>query len=187
MTSLASLWLPILVAAVVAYIASSLVHMVLPWHRSDYPRLPNEDQFRAAVKPLAIPPGDYMVPRSQTMDEMKTEAFRAKWNEGPNMILTVLPNQWMGMGRSLGLWFVYLLVVSFFVAYVAGAALAPGTGYLQVFRVTGSAAFLGLAAGLWQVNIWYRRSTAVTVKDTIDALIYALLMAGVFGWLWPST
>lgn len=186
MTSLASLWIPILVAAVVAFIASSVTHMLIPWHRNDYPKLPNEDQFRAAVKPLAIPPGDYMVPRSHQAADLKSEAFRAKWSEGPNMILTVLPNQWLGMGRSLGLWFVYLLLVSFFIAYIAGAALAPGTDYLAVFRITGATAFLGLAAALWQVNIWYRRSTAVTFKDTIDALIYALLMAGVFGWLWPS-
>src|SRR5258707_326032 len=34
MTSLASLWLPILVSAVVVFIASSVIHMALPWHHA---------------------------------------------------------------------------------------------------------------------------------------------------------
>jgi hypothetical protein len=38
---------------------------------------------------------------------------------------------------------------------------------------------------LWQMSIWYRRSVSVTMKSTIDGLVYACLTAGVFGWLWP--
>jgi hypothetical protein len=33
--------------------------------------------------------------------------------------------------------------------------------------------------------VWYRRSVAITMKSTIDGLIYACFSAGVFGWLWP--
>jgi hypothetical protein len=33
--------------------------------------------------------------------------------------------------------------------------------------------------------IWYNRSLRATVKATIDGLVYGLVTAGVFGWLWP--
>jgi hypothetical protein len=35
------------------------------------------------------------------------------------------------------------------------------------------------------MNIWYQRSLTTTIKGTIDGLLYAFLMAGTFGWLWP--
>jgi len=38
---------------------------------------------------------------------------------------------------------------------------------------------------LWQLTIWYQRSTSITVKSTIDGLIYALVAGATFGWLWP--
>jgi hypothetical protein len=44
---------------------------------------------------------------------------------------------------------------------------------------------MGFALALWQMTIWYRRSWVITMKSTIDGLIYACLMGGVFGWLWP--
>jgi hypothetical protein len=100
-------------------------------------------------------------------------------------MLTVMPNGPMSMGRNLGLWFLYLAVVSLFAAYVAGRALPVGAQYLQVFRFVGTAAFLGYAAALWQMSIWYRRAWSTTIKATVDGLIYALLTAGTFGWLWP--
>jgi len=34
MVSLAALWLPILLAAVFVFIASSIIHMVLPYHKT---------------------------------------------------------------------------------------------------------------------------------------------------------
>jgi hypothetical protein len=184
MVPLASLWLPILLSAVIVFVASSLIHMASPWHKNDYPKVPNEEGLRAALRPLAIPPGDYMVPRPSGREELKDPKFIEKINQGPNLVLTVLPNGPWSMGRNLGLWFVYLLVVSLFAAYVAGRALPPGAPYLQVFRFVGATAFLGYAAALWQMSIWYRRAWSTTVKATIDGLIYALLTAATFGWLW---
>jgi hypothetical protein len=69
------LWLPILISAVIVFIASSIIHMASPWHKNDYPRLANEDAFRAAVGPLDLPPGDYMIPRPLSRDYHKTAAF----------------------------------------------------------------------------------------------------------------
>ena len=186
MVPLAQLWVPILLSAVILFVASFILHTALPWHSDDYHRVPDEERLRAALKPLAIPPGDYVVPRPGNRGEMRSPEFIARVNEGPNMLLTVLPNGPWTMGRNLSLWFAYLLVVVMFAAYVASRVLPPGTDYLMVFRVIGTTAFLGFAVGLWQMSIWYRRAWSTTIKATIDGLIYGLLAAGVFGWLWPS-
>lgn len=186
MTPLTALWLPILVASVFAFIASSLIHMVLGYHNSDYPPMPNEDKARDALRPLAIPPGDYMVPRAKSTADLRSPEFMQKMNEGPVMVVTVIPNGPWSMGRNLALWFVYQLVVSLFAAYIAGRALAPGAHYLHVFRFAGATAFVGYSLALWQMSIWYRRKWSSTIKSTFDGLVYALLTAGVFGWLWPK-
>jgi hypothetical protein len=39
--------------------------------------------------------------------------------------------------------------------------------------------------GHFQTAIWYRRSCSTTLKDVFDGLVYGLLTAGTFGWLWP--
>ncbi len=185
MTALSALWLPILLSAVFVFMASSLIHMVLPWHKSDYPKLPNEQKVMDALRPLALAPGDYMIPRPSSRQEMQSPEFAAKMKAGPVMVLTVMPNGAMSMGRNLGLWFVYCVAVGLFAAYVAGRALPPGAVYLPVFRFAGATAFIGYAVALWQMSIWYRRAWSTTIKATVDGLIYALLTAGTFGWLWP--
>lgn len=185
MVSLASLWLPILLSAVLVFVASSVIHMALPWHKGDYATVPNEDALRAALQPLAIPAGDYIVPRPVRREDMRAPEFMDKVKQGPNLVITVLPNGPWTMGRNLGLWFAYLLVIGLFAAYITGRALPAGAPHVQVFRFVGTTAFLGYAAALWQMSIWYRRSWSTTIKATIDGLVYALLSAGVFGWLWP--
>lgn len=185
MVPLASLWAPILLSAVIVFVVSSVLHMAAPWHRNDYSRLPDEERFRAVVGPLAIPPGEYVVPRAYGRAEMTSPAFLARVNDGPNVMLTVMPNGPWSLARNLVQWFVYLLLVALFAAYVAGRALAPGTEYLEVFRFAGTAAFLALTVALWQMSIWYRRSWRLTIIATVDGVIYALLLGGVFGWLWP--
>jgi hypothetical protein len=135
---------------------------------------------------MNIPPGDYIMPRAGGGKEMQSPEFLDKLKKGPVMILTVLPNGSMGMGQNLTLWFLYCLVIGIFCAYVAGRALPAGTEYLQVFRFAGVTAFLGHALALWQMSIWYKRAWKTTILSTLDGLIYALLTAGVFGWLWPA-
>ena len=186
MVPLSALWLPILLSAVVVFLLSSVIHMASPWHKHDYPRAPDEERVRAALGPLAIPPGEYMVPRPMSRADMQSPEFLERRKQGPNLILTVLPNPPWPMGRHLGLWFAYLVVVSIFAGYVAGRALPSGAEYLEVFRFAGTTAFLGFAVALWQMSIWYGRSSSTTIKATVDGLIYALSTAGIFGWLWPS-
>lgn len=185
MIALTALWLPILVASVIVFVASSLIHMATPWHKNDFPRLSNEDAFRDAVRPLAIPPGDYMIPRPQTRAELRAPEFAEKMKAGPVLVMTVLPTGQMSMARNLVGWFIYNVIVSIFSAYIAGRALGPGATYLEVFRFAGATAFIGYAVALWQMSIWYGRAWSLTIKSTIDGLIYALLTAGTFGWLWP--
>jgi hypothetical protein len=186
MTELYSLWLPILLSAVIVFVASSLIHMVLPWHKSDYPRIPNEDSLREALRPLAIPPGDYMVPRPASREEMRSPEFAEKVAQGPNMVLTVLPNGPWSMSRNFILWFLYAVVVGTFAAYVAGRSLPPGAESRRIVELVAVTAFIGYSIALWQMSIWYRRSWSITIKATVDGLIYALLTAGIFCWLWPG-
>jgi hypothetical protein len=182
MTGLNALWLPILLSSVIVFLVSSLIHMVLPWHKSDYPKMPNEDKVMDAMRPLAIPPGDYFFPRPSSTQEMRAPEFIERMKKGPVIMMTVFPNGPSAMGRSLIMWFVYSLVVGVLGGYVAGRALPPGAMYLQVFRFVGVTAF---TVALWQMSIWYRRAWSTTIKATVDGLIYALLTAGTFGWLWP--
>lgn len=186
MTAIYSLWLPILLSAVAVFIASTVIHMVLTgWHKNDFAKVPDEEKFRQAVRALAIPPGDYCVPHAGTMDEMKTPEFAAKQEQGPVMFFTLQPGQKMSMGPYLVQWFIYTVVIGLLTAYVASRALPPGAPYLRVFQLAGVTAFIGYAAALWPLSIWYRRSWSTTIRSTIDGLIYGLLTAGVFGWLWP--
>ncbi len=185
MTGLFALWLPILLSAVIVFVVSSIIHMASPWHKSDYPKMANEDKVMDALRPLAIPPGDYFFPRPSSRQEMRSPEFAEKMKKGPVAVFTVMPSGVMSMGRNLVLWFLYAVVVSICAAYVAGRALPVHTAYLHVFRFVGVTAFLGYSMALWQLSIWYRRSWTTTIKATVDGLIYALLTAGTFGWLWP--
>ena len=185
MTALLALWLPILLSAVVVFIASSVIHMMSPWHKSDYPKMPNEAQVMDALRPLNIPPGDYFFPRPSSRQEMSSPEFAEKMKRGPVVVATVFPNGPALMGKTFVLWFLYTVTVGFFAAYVASRSLPPGSPYLRVFQLVGATAFTGYALALWQLSIWYRRSWSITIKATVDGLIYACLTAGMFGWLWP--
>ncbi|RJR30011.1 MAG: hypothetical protein C4574_02785 [Candidatus Latescibacterota bacterium] len=185
MTGLDALALPILLSAVIVFAASSLIHMLLPWHKNDYRRLPREDEALAAFRSLGITPGDYMAPMTTSMEELRSPEFKEKMKQGPFVILTLVRGGSTGMAKSLVLWFLYILVISIFAGYVAGRALPPGSPYLAAFRFAGTTAFVAHAVGLWQMSIWYHRSWLTTFKATVDGLVYALLAGGVFGWLWP--
>jgi len=185
MTPLTTLWLPILLSAVAVFVASSVIHMASPWHKNDYAAPPYQDGLLDAMRPFAIPPGDYFLPRPKSGKEMKTPEFLEKMKKGPVVIMTVAPNGPFSMGRNLGLWFVYLVVVGAFAAWVSGRALPPGAPGARVMELSGVTAFLGYGAALWQMSIWYRRAWSSTIKSTVDGAIYALLTAGIFAWLWP--
>jgi hypothetical protein len=186
MTTIAALWMPILLSAVIVFIASSIIHMAPLWHRNECPAVPDQDRVMDALRPFGIKPGEYMLPRAADMKACSSPEFVEKLKRGPVMIMTVVPNGPISMNKSLVQWFVYTLVIGVIAAYVASRTLEAGADYLTVFRVAGTTAFVAYAVGLWQQSIWYSRPWSTTLKLTFDGLIYALLTGGVFGWLWPA-
>lgn len=187
MVGIPELWLPILVAAVLVFVASSVIHMFLPYHRTDFAGVPQEDALMGAMRELGVSAGDYAVPYAGDPEVLKSDAYREKAQRGPVVFMTVLPpGDPFAMGAQLGQWFVYALVVGVFAAYVAGRALGPGAEYLAVFRFAGVTAFVGYALAHAQRSIWYRQKWSTTVKNMFDGLVYGLLTAGTFAWLWPE-
>jgi hypothetical protein len=185
MTGVTSLWMPILVSAVLVFVVSSIIHMMTPWHKGDYPKVPDEDRVMDALRPFNLRPGDYMMPRPGSMADFKSPEFLEKMKKGPVVMFTVFPGGGTSMAPQLVGWFLYSVVVSTFAAYMASRTVPVGAPYLLVFRIVGTTAFVGYALALWQMTIWYRRALGTTVRSTIDGLVYACLTAGVFGWLWP--
>lgn len=185
MVPIMSLWVPIVLSAVLVFLASALFHMVLPLHKNDLRRFPNEDAALDAFRRLNAPPGDYGAPMAGSMAAMKVPAFVEKLKKGPLVFATIAPGGSPSMGKPLTLWFLYSIVVSIFAAYIAGRALEPGAHYLEVFRFAGCTAFLGYSMALAQQSIWWRKNWGTTIRSMIDGLVYGLLTAGTFGWLWP--
>jgi len=184
MVTIPELWLPILLAAVAVFVVSSVIHMLLGYHKHDMGAVPNEDAAMDALRALKIPPGEYMLPKCWSMEQMKSPEFKAKFERGPVAFLNVVDAR-LTMGKNLLQWFVYLLVVGFCCAYIATRELAHGAPYLGVFRLVGCAAFMAYALALPQASIWYHHGWRATLIAMFDGLVFAALTGGVFGWLWP--
>src|SRR5258708_12567560 len=146
MVPLTALWLPILLAAVIVFFASFVMHMLLPYHRSDYQKLPDEDKLLAALRAAGLKRGLCVFPFC-THKEMKSPAMIEKYNQGPVGMMTVFPSGPPAMPKFLTMWFVYCLIIGFFVAYLTGHTVAPGARYLAVFPVAATAAVLGYGLG----------------------------------------
>lgn len=183
--SVTALWLPILLAAVLVFVASSIIHMVLGYHKGDFQKVPREDEAMAAMRPFNLAAGDYCMPRAESMADMKSEAFKKKWSAGPVMFFTVMPNQNAGMGAQFVGWFLYSLFIAMTAAYVTGLAYGPGADYMHIFRMATTVAFIGYAGALPSFSIWFKRSWRTTIVGMADGLVYGMLTAGALGWLWP--
>lgn len=184
MVPLVSLWLPILLASVVVFFASALLHMVLKYHNSDYSKLPDEGVVETALR--SVQPGHYVLPHAGGGASFKDPSFIERMKRGPNALITIMQPAPPNMGKYLGQWFLFTLLVSVMAAYVTGRALARGSEYSVVFRFVGTTAFIAYSFGTIQESIWFARRWSVSVKHMADGLVYALLSAGVFGWLWPK-
>ncbi|MEX1275734.1 MAG: hypothetical protein WEE20_07365, partial [Bacteroidota bacterium] len=186
MVPIISLWLPILVSAAFVFVASSIIHMVFTYHYKDLKKVPDEDKLMDSLRAFNIPPGEYVIPYAGSPQVMKSPEHQEKRKKGPGVIMTVWESANPAMGGMLVQWFVYCVVVGIFAAYIAGRALGPGAHYLAVFRFAGFTAFACYTVAQWQDVIWYKRSVKRTITEAIDGLVYALLTAGTFGWLWPE-
>ena len=175
-----SLWLPIIVSAVIVFIGSALVWMVLPWHKTDFRRTRDEEAVRRALK--GSEPGYYMLPYCTDPAELKNEEGASKYREGPLAYITVIPSGMPTMGPKLVMSFVYYLVVGAICAYLVSRTV-PSGDYLHVFRVAGTTAFIAYGVAYLQDSIWFGRPWSLTAKNLLDALLYGLLTGGAFGWL----
>ncbi len=184
MVPLAALWAPIVLSAVIVFIASSIMHMLLPYHQSDCRPLPDEEKVLATLRDAGVQRGLYMFPYG-SHKEMKTPAMQEKYKRGPVGMMTLFASGPPALPKFLVMWFVYCLVIGFFTAYLTAHTVAPGVNYLVVFRVAGTAAFMAYGLGQLSNGIWKGQPWSMTIKECIDGLIYGLLTAGTFGWLWP--
>lgn len=185
MISLAQLWLPILVAAVGVFFASSLIHMVFKWHNGDYRKLPNEDEVGAALRKGGASAGQYAIPHCLGMKEMQEPGMQEKFRQGPVALIALRRPGVPNMGPTLGQWFGLNLVVAALAGYVAAQSLGAGAAPLQVAQVISTVTFLAYATGSVSDGIWMARPWAAVSRDLLDTVIYAALSGAVFGWLWP--
>jgi hypothetical protein len=184
MVALSALWLPILLSAAVVFIASSIMHTLLTYHRSDIRQLPEEDKVLAALRAAGLQRGLYVFPYGSPK-EMKSPAMAEKYKQGPVGMMTVFPSGLPVMPKFLGMWFAFCLILSFFVAYLTGRTVAPGVPFLAAFRVAATAAFLAYGLGQLANSIWKGQPWSATLKEVFDGLIYGLLTGAIFACLWP--
>jgi hypothetical protein len=185
MVPISALLLPILLSAVIVFVASSIIHMFLPYHRSDYGRIPEEESVMGELRRAAVAPGDYMLPYAATPKDMSDPAYLQRREQGPVALITIADPGRLSMGPMLAIWFIYILFVSVLVAYLTGRTHSPGAEYLSVFRIAGTTAFAAYVLALWPQSIWFHRPWSTTLKSSFDGVVYALLTAGAFGALWP--
>ena len=183
MVDLASLLLPILLSAVFVFLASSVIHMALPIHRGDYRKLPAEDKVLDGLRGT-VPPGQYMFPCADSMKEMSSPEMVAKFQRGPVGMMIVRPPNSMNMGKSLGIWFAFCIVIGVCTAYVTGLVLPPGDG--RVFRIACTVATLCHAFSSVNDSIWKGVRWSTTFKFVFDGVVYGLVTGATFAWLWPA-
>src|SRR5262245_53981651 len=186
MVSLTALWLPIVLSAVLVFVVSSIVHMLLPYHRKDFLRLPDEDAARAVLGRQSLGRGQYFIPFAMDMKAMKEPEMQKKFEEGPVAIVTVLKRGHVNMGPHLIQWFIFLLGISFTIAYVLSRTLADQTEFMQVVRVGSTNAWLGYAGALIWAGIWKGVPWSTVLKDVFDGLLFALVSGWAFAQFWPS-
>ncbi len=185
MTPFMSLLLPVAVSAVAVFVLSMIVHMT-PWHRGDHARLPDEEGVMNALRPFALPPGDYTTPHPGTGEYMKSPEYDAKRAAGPVLFLTVLPNGPWNFGQLLGSWFAFVLVAAAIVACVVGTIMPPGGSGHAVFHHTAVITFLSYAMGAFPQSVWYGRKWSTSWRYAGDALLYALATGAIFSAMWPK-
>ncbi|PYS94453.1 MAG: hypothetical protein DMF50_12455 [Acidobacteria bacterium] len=164
-----SLWIPVIVSAVVVFVASSILHMAIQYHKADHKPLPNEDAVRDVLARGNLAPGVYFTPHCPDMKQLKEPAIQAKFEKGPVAIITIMPKGAPVMQKHLALWFLH-----------------AGDDGMLVMRTTGTVAFAAYALSHVSDSIWKAQPWANTGRATLDGVIYALLTGLTFRMLWPA-
>lgn len=185
MITIPDLWMPILAASVFVFILSSILHMVFKYHHSDFRPLPNESATLEKLRALSLTPGFYHFPYCGDHKDMAKPEMQEKMAKGPVGLMTVVPNGPPAMGKLLGLWFAYTVLISIFVGCIAGTVLAVGADAMVVFRFTAAVAFMAYGAANLANSIWKGAPWKATFKEVFDGILFALATGAAFGWLWP--
>ncbi len=186
MVTLGALWLPILLSAAIVWVASAIAWTASPHHKPDFKVIPDQDDFLDSLGKRNLAPGQYWFPHSTNPADMKSPEMIQKQERGPVGVLTVWAAGKPKMGKPMALSLMLYVCVGIFVAYVASRTLQPGADYLAVFRITGTIAVVAYVGGIFPDAIWFGTPWRRTWMTVVDGVVYGLLTAGVFGWLWPN-
>jgi hypothetical protein len=181
---LIDLWLPILINGVVLFFASFAAWVLLPHHHSDKKKLPKEQELMDFLKPMDLPPGNYMFPYADTKAEYGSKEVQDRYAAGPRGCLDVhqMPNMGMNMAKTV----VFFLVTSAVIGYITHFTCPPGgegVDFWKVFRVAGTIGILTHASSGVLNNIWFQRRS---ITDMIDGVVFGLILGLIFGLLWPT-
>ena len=181
-TSLTSLWLPIIVSGVALFFASFVAWMLLPHHKGEWQKLPDEEGIMAALRKFNIPPGQYNFPHACNPEEMKSDDYKRRKEAGPGGFITVWAT-WPSMGINMLCTVLFFTIVNFVIAYLAGVALKPNANFMNVFRFVGTAGILTYGSANILNGIWFGRKM---VADICDGIVYGLITGLIFAALWPT-
>lgn len=182
MELLLALWLPVVVSTVALFFASFVAWVVLPHHKPDFRKWPDEEGLLAFVRESGAEPGQYLFPM---MPNGSADPDVARhYAEGPWGMLTLWPSP-PSMPANLVKTVAFFLVVNVLIGYVAVQALPPGAGFADVFRLVSPVAILAYAAGSVLNEIWFTKPLRAKLMDGIDGVAYGLINGLIFAWLWP--
>ena len=187
MVSIPELWLPILVATVLVFVASNLVWMVLPHHKSDARRLPDEAAALGRAGQAGPEAGPLPLPVGQLDGRDEGPGLRREAEQGTGGAADGDPERPVqhgsvarpvdrlpGRGRHLRrLRHGPRARRPAPTTSRSSASRAPWPSWPTRGAQLPARHLVGQAAG--------RRA----VKEILDGLLYGLLTAGAFGWLWP--
>jgi hypothetical protein len=120
------------------------------------------------------------------MKAMGTPEMLEKYKRGPVGHMTVLPSGPMTICKSLVQWFTLSLVIGAFAGYCGTIGLGATVSGMDVFRLTFVPAVLGYGVSGVENSIWKGARWSTTGKYVFDGIVYALITAATFAWLWPS-
>lgn len=184
--TLSQLWLMVLVAGALCWIASALIHMLFKYHNADYAALPNEADVAATLNKTKLNPAFYSLTFCKDMSEMSQDSMQKKFADGPVAMLTIFPNGMPPMGKLLTQQLLYFILGSALIAYVTSMAIPVAADYMVVFRLVFVVAFLAYVWGQIPHSIWLGIPWSNCLRYALDAVIFASITAGVFAWLWPN-
>ena len=180
-----SLWLQVVIVAVVTFIASAIFWTIAPWHRTEFKALPNEEAVRKALHDQGVTEGQWRIPFSENCEDFKKPEFLKLFETGPVGLIQLETPRAMAMGGRLVKTFVFYFFVAFFTAYCLRQAFPTGTEYMKVFQLAGGISLAAHGFGHIQDNIWFAKSCRRVTLQVMDSVVYALLTAGIFASMWP--